>query len=53
MTGGTSFLHERKNQVKEISKMFDLPVSTLRYYEDEGILTKVGRTKKVCGTTAE
>lgn len=30
--------------ISEVSKMFDLPVSTLRYYEDEGILTDVGRS---------
>lgn len=30
--------------IREVSKMFDLPVSTLRYYEDEGILTNVGRS---------
>ena len=36
---------EKTYSIREISKMFDLPVSTLRYYEDEGILTKVGRTK--------
>lgn len=30
--------------IREVSKMFDLPVSTLRYYEDEGILTHVGRS---------
>lgn len=30
--------------ISEISKMFNLPVSTLRYYEDEGILTNVGRS---------
>ena len=36
---------EKTYSIREISKMFDLPVSTLRYYEDEAILTKVGRTK--------
>ena len=36
---------EKTYSIREISKMFDLPVSTLRYYEDEGILTKVGRTE--------
>ena len=30
--------------IREVSKMFDLPVSTLHYYEDEGILTNVGRS---------
>lgn len=30
--------------ISEVSKMFDLPASTLRYYEDEGILTNVGRS---------
>ena len=30
--------------IRELSKMFDLPASTIRYYEDEGILTNVGRT---------
>lgn len=30
--------------IREVSKIFDLPVSTLRYYEDEGILTHVGRS---------
>ena len=32
---------EKTYSIREISKMFDLPVSTLRYYEDEGILTFV------------
>ncbi|MDO5424422.1 MAG: MerR family transcriptional regulator [Eubacteriales bacterium] len=31
--------------IKEVSKMFNLPASTLRYYEDMGILTNVGRTE--------
>lgn len=30
--------------IKEVSAMFNLPASTLRYYEDMRILTKVGRT---------
>ena len=30
--------------IKEISQMFDLPPSTLRYYEELGILTNVERT---------
>ena len=30
--------------IREISEMFRLPTSTIRYYEDEGILTNVGRT---------
>lgn len=30
--------------VKEVSQMFQLPPSTLRYYEDMGILTQVART---------
>ena len=30
--------------IREVSKMFDLPVSTLHYYEDEGILTNVRRS---------
>ena len=30
--------------IREISELFDLPASTIRYYEDEGILTNVGRT---------
>ena len=30
--------------ISEVSKMFDLPASTLRYYEEEGILTNVGRS---------
>lgn len=36
---------EKTYSIREISKMFELPISTLRYYEDEGILTKVGRTE--------
>lgn len=36
--------NEKVYTISEVSKMFDLPVSTLRYYEDEGILTSVGRT---------
>ncbi len=35
---------EKVYTISEVSKMFNLPVSTLRYYEDEGILTNVGRT---------
>ena len=30
--------------IREISKQFGLPASTIRYYEDEGILTDVART---------
>lgn len=30
--------------IREISKMFGLPASTIRYYEDEGILTNIART---------
>lgn len=30
--------------IREISDMFQLPSSTLRYYEDMGILTNIGRT---------
>lgn len=30
--------------IRELSKMFDLPASTLRYYEEAGILTNVERT---------
>ena len=30
--------------IRELSEMFALPASTIRYYEDEGILTNVGRT---------
>lgn len=31
--------------ITEISKMFDLPASTLRYYEELGILTNVKRSQ--------
>ena len=31
--------------IKEVSEMFHLPSSTLRYYEDLGILTNVRRSK--------
>ena len=34
----------RTYTIKEVSDMFHLPASTLRYYEDLGILTNVGRT---------
>lgn len=30
--------------IREISERFGLPASTIRYYEEEGILTNVGRT---------
>lgn len=30
--------------IKELSKLFDVQSSTLRYYEDIGLLTNVGRT---------
>ena len=30
--------------IRELAEMFELPASTIRYYEDEGILTNVGRT---------
>lgn len=30
--------------IKEISKMFNIPSSTIRYYEDMGLLPPVGRT---------
>lgn len=30
--------------IKEVSQMFSLPASTLRYYEDIGILTNICRT---------
>jgi len=31
--------------ISEVSEMFHLPASTLRYYEEAGILTEVGRTE--------
>lgn len=31
--------------IKEISQMFEIPSSTLRYYEDMGLLEHVGRDK--------
>ena len=31
--------------IQEISQKFDLPASTLRYYEDIGLLTDVERTE--------
>ena len=34
----------REYTIRELSEMFALPASTIRYYEDEGILTNVGRT---------
>lgn len=30
--------------IQEVSEMFQLPPSTLRYYEEEGILTNIART---------
>ena len=30
--------------IREVSEMFNIPVSTLRYYEDEGLLTNVSRS---------
>ena len=30
--------------IREISELFGLPASTIRYYEEEGILTNVART---------
>lgn len=33
-----------KYTIKEIASSFDIPASTLRYYEDIGILTNVERT---------
>lgn len=30
--------------IKEVSDLFQLPASTLRYYEDRGLLTQVSRT---------
>lgn len=30
--------------IKQVSQMFHLPASTLRYYEDMGILTNIGRS---------
>lgn len=30
--------------IREVSEMFNIPVSTLRYYEDEGLLTNVDRS---------
>ena len=30
--------------IKQVSKQFQLPSSTLRYYEDEGLLTDIKRT---------
>lgn len=30
--------------IQEITKSYDIPASTLRYYEDIGLLTEVGRT---------
>lgn len=34
----------REYTIQEVSKQFDLPASTLRYYEDIGLLTDVGRS---------
>lgn len=34
----------KEYSIKEISEMFHLPPSTLRYYEEMGILTNVART---------
>ena len=31
--------------IKEISQLYNMPASTLRYYEDIGLLTNVERTK--------
>lgn len=31
--------------IKQVSQMFHLPASTLRYYEDMGILTNIARTE--------
>ena len=33
----------REYTIRELSEMFGLPASTIRYYEDEGILTNVAR----------
>ena len=30
--------------IKEISELFQLPASTIRYYEEEGVLTNIART---------
>lgn len=30
--------------IREVSQLFNLPASTLRYYEEMGILTNIGRT---------
>lgn len=32
--------------IKEVSQLFELPASTLRYYEQVGLLTNVGRKGK-------
>lgn len=34
----------KKYSIREVSDMFDLPASTLRYYEEMGILTNVARS---------
>lgn len=34
----------KEYSIRDLSEMFDLPASTLRYYEELGILSDVGRT---------
>lgn len=34
----------KEYSIREISEMFHLPISTIRYYEEMGILTNIGRT---------
>lgn len=35
----------KEYNIKEISEMFHMSSSTIRYYEEQGLLTNVGRTK--------
>lgn len=36
---------EKQYTISEVAKMFDMQTSTLRYYEEIGILTNIERTK--------
>ena len=37
--------------IREISELFSLPASTLRYYESEGLLPNVEKSSSVSGST--
>ena len=41
------FWREKMYTIGQVSEMFDLPVSTLRYYDKEGLFPELSRTSGI------